>query len=201
MRDGRHDTMRDGDTPRAGRRGGVRAGPRAPGGAPRRAGAARREGTAARRVGTAARWGDRPSHPPHGRARCRRRAGERRRDAGSVAVEFLGFLPILLAVGLAVVQLGIAAYTVQQAGTAARAAARTATADDPEASPESAGQAAISGWLADGARISVSGGTEAHATATVEIPSIIPGVDFGDARRSATMRRPEPADPPAPGDE
>ncbi|MFD4996312.1 TadE family protein [Streptomyces buecherae] len=191
MRGGRHDTMRDDDTPRAGLR--------APGGAPRRAGAARRDG--ARRDGTAARRAGRPSHPPHGRGRCRRRAGERRRDAGSVAVEFLGFLPILLAVGLAVVQLGIAAYTVQQAGTAARAAARTATADDPEASPESAGQAAISGWLADGARISVSGGTEAHATATIEIPSIIPGVDFGDARRSATMRRPEPADPPAPGDE
>ncbi|MEU3964315.1 TadE/TadG family type IV pilus assembly protein [Streptomyces buecherae] len=164
MRGSGHDTMRDGDTPRAGQRAGLRAEPRGRGGAPRRVGAARR-------------------------------------DAGSVAVEFLGFLPILLAVGLAVVQLGIAAYTVQQAGTAARAAARTATADDPEASPESAGQAAISGWLADGARISVSGGTEAHATATIEIPSIIPGVDFGDARRSATMRRPEPADPPAPGDE
>ncbi|QKW52077.1 TadE family protein [Streptomyces buecherae] len=198
MRGGRHETTRDGDTPRAGQRGGVRAELRAPGAAPRRAGAARRDGTAARRVG---RPRHRPSHPPHGRGRCRRRAGERRRDAGSVAVEFLGFLPILLAVGLAVVQLGIAAYTVQQAGTAARAAARTATADDPEASPELAGQAAISGWLADGARISVSGGTEAHATATIEIPSIIPGVDFGDARRSATMRRPEPADPPAPGDE
>ncbi|WEV25700.1 pilus assembly protein [Streptomyces sp. 71268] len=138
------------------------------------------------------------SRGPSGRGRPGRGS---RRDAGSVAVEFLGFLPILLAVGLAVVQLGIAAYTVQQAGTAARAAARTATADDPEASPESAGQAAISGWLADGARISVSGGAEARATASIEIPSIIPGVDFGDARRSATMRRPEPDGPPAPGDE
>ncbi|MFT2020086.1 TadE/TadG family type IV pilus assembly protein [Streptomyces sp. 796.1] len=107
-----------------------------------------------------------------------------------MAVEFLGFLPILLAVALAVVQLGIAAYTVQQANTAARAAARTATVDDPKSSPESAGQAAISSWLADGTRITVTGGDEAHATATIEIPSVIPGVDFGDARRSATMRRP-----------
>ncbi|MFE6780147.1 TadE/TadG family type IV pilus assembly protein [Streptomyces sp. NPDC057702] len=122
----------------------------------------------------------------------RRRAAER--DAGSVAIEFLGFLPILLAVGLAVVQLGLAAYTVQQAGTAARAAARTATVDDPRASPEEAGRAAISGWLADGARISVSGGTSAHATATIEIPSVIPGVDLGSATRGATMRRPAPAD-------
>lgn len=124
-----------------------------------------------------------------GRAAARR-ARRARGDTGSVAVEFLGFLPVLLAVALAVVQLGIAAYTVQQAGTAARTAARTATVDDPETSPESAGQASISGWLADGARISVSGGEEAHATATIEIPSVIPGVDFGDARRSATMRRP-----------
>ncbi|MBB5938203.1 TadE/TadG family type IV pilus assembly protein [Streptomyces zagrosensis] len=118
----------------------------------------------------------------------------RRRDAGSMAIEFLGFLPILLAVALSVVQLGIAAYTVQQAGTAARAAARTATADDPKTSPESAGQASISGWLADGADISVSAGDEAHATASIEIPSVIPGVSFGDARRSATMRRPETGD-------
>ncbi|MGY5133981.1 TadE/TadG family type IV pilus assembly protein, partial [Streptomyces nigrescens] len=33
------------------------------------------------------------------------------RDRGQVSIEFLGFLPILLVVGLAVVQLGLAAYT------------------------------------------------------------------------------------------
>ena len=49
------------------------------------------------------------------------------------SIEFLGFLPILLLVALAVVQLGLAAYAVQQAGTAARAAARTASMDGPTA--------------------------------------------------------------------
>ena len=55
------------------------------------------------------------------------------RDRGQASIEFLGFLPILLLVALAVVQLGLAAYAVQQAGTGARAAARTASMDGPTA--------------------------------------------------------------------
>ncbi len=43
------------------------------------------------------------------------------RDRGQVAIEYLGFIPILLLVALAAVQLGLVAYTAQQAGTAARA--------------------------------------------------------------------------------
>ncbi|AZS73875.1 pilus assembly protein [Streptomyces sp. Je 1-4] len=117
------------------------------------------------------------------------------RDRGQVSIEFLGFLPILLVVGLAVVQLGLAAYTVQQAGTGARAAARTASMDeaDREAGPQAAGLSAMSGWVADGATISVGGGgDEVSATARVPIPSIIPGVDnFGTASRTATMPRPQ----------
>ncbi|MEU1802097.1 TadE/TadG family type IV pilus assembly protein [Streptomyces sp. NPDC019937] len=112
-----------------------------------------------------------------------------RRDRGSASIEFLGFLPILILVALAAVQLGIAAYAVQQAGTAARAAARTGSLDEP-GTPDTAGKAAISGWLAGGTNISGGdcGGGEAHATATVNIPSVIPGVsDFGSAERSATM--------------
>ncbi|MEU8822503.1 TadE family protein [Streptomyces sp. NPDC048636] len=110
-------------------------------------------------------------------------------DRGSASIEFLGFLPVLLIVALAAVQLGLAAYTVQQAGTAARAAARTASLDEPRNSPAAAGQAAMSGWLADGADVSSGGcgGGQARATASVEIPSVIPGFDFGSARRSATM--------------
>lgn len=112
-----------------------------------------------------------------------------RADAGSASIEFLGFLPILILVALAAAQLGIAAYTAQQAGTAARAAARTASLDEPRTSPQAAGKAAMSGWLADGAGISSGGcgGGEARATATVEIPSVIPGFDFGSAEKSATM--------------
>ena len=51
-----------------------------------------------------------------------------RDDRGVSAVEFAGMLPLMLLVGMAVIQLGIAGYAVQQAGTAARAAAR---ADGP----------------------------------------------------------------------
>ncbi|MFS7878907.1 MULTISPECIES: TadE/TadG family type IV pilus assembly protein [Streptomyces] len=111
------------------------------------------------------------------------------RDRGSASIEFLGFLPILILVALAAVQLGIAAYAAQQAGTAARAAARTASLDEPRTSPQAAGKAAMSGWLADGASIGSGGcgGGEAQATATVEIPSVIPGFDFGSAEKSATM--------------
>ncbi|MFI0712112.1 TadE/TadG family type IV pilus assembly protein [Streptomyces inhibens] len=116
------------------------------------------------------------------------------RDRGQVSIEFLGFLPILLVIGLAVVQLGLAAFTVQQAGTGARAAARTASMDraDREVDPQAAGKAAMTGWVADGATISVGGtGGSVRATVRVPIPSIIPGVDFGSASRSATMPRPE----------
>ncbi|EXU68114.1 TadE family protein [Streptomyces sp. PRh5] len=136
--------------------------------------------TGARRLpgGVLARTGPRPGGARRGRA-----------DTGSASIEFLGFLPILILVALAAVQLGIAAYAAQQAGTAARAAARTASLDEPRTSPQAAGKAAMSGWLADGASIGSGGcgGGEAQATATVEIPSVIPGFDFGSAERSATM--------------
>ncbi|MFB7632096.1 TadE family protein [Streptomyces sp. NPDC056149] len=134
-----------------------------------------------------------------------RRTRTRARDRGSASLEFLGVLPILLLVALAAVQLGLAAYAVQQAGTAARAAARTAAMDpvDQRTDPTSAGRAAISSWVADRAAITVGGsGDTVTATATVQIPSILPGADFGSARRSATMPRPEtsalgaPAQPP-----
>ncbi|MGV9856434.1 TadE/TadG family type IV pilus assembly protein, partial [Streptomyces sp. NPDC003442] len=149
--------------------------PAAPGGGPATAAALHRHG-----------------HPAVGSGRPGRRPGASRRgrgDAGSASIEFLGFLPILILVALAAVQLGIAAYAAQQAGTAARAAARTASLDEPRTSPQAAGKAAISGWLADGASIGSGGcgGGEAQATATVEIPSVIPGFDFGSAEKSATM--------------
>ncbi|KPC66718.1 TadE/TadG family type IV pilus assembly protein [Streptomyces chattanoogensis] len=125
----------------------------------------------------------------------------RRRDRGQVSIEFLGFLPVLLAVALAVVQLGLGAYAVQQAGTGARAAARTASLDeaDGETDPRGAGLAAMSGWIAEGAKISVGDdGSAVHATVSVRIPSLIPGVaDFGSATRSATMPSPAHATHPA----
>lgn len=111
----------------------------------------------------------------------------RREDRGQAAVEYLGFLPILLAVGLAVVQLGLAAYAVQQAGTAARAAARADGFHRSGLDPRAAGEAAVSSWLDTRIRSTGSGPHEVTWTAEIEIPSIVPGVGFGTATKTATM--------------
>ncbi|MEV4920304.1 TadE/TadG family type IV pilus assembly protein [Streptomyces tirandamycinicus] len=112
----------------------------------------------------------------------------RRPDRGQTAIEYLGWIPILLLVALAAIQLGIAVYAVQQAGTAARAAARTYSMQNGDA--VGAGKAAISDWLADGTEISPGGPgvEEVTMTARIAIPSVVPGIaDFGRATRSATM--------------
>ncbi|MFE7950131.1 TadE family protein [Streptomyces sp. NPDC057426] len=119
--------------------------------------------------------------------------GDGRRDRGQVAVEYLGFLPILLLVGLAGIQLGIAAYAAQQAGTGARAAARAATHDEATIGPQEAGRAAMSDWIAERSVVSPSEGAgEFTATVRVRIPSVVPFWDgFGSVTRSATLPQPE----------
>ncbi|MFD0023886.1 TadE/TadG family type IV pilus assembly protein [Streptomyces sp. NPDC058382] len=116
-----------------------------------------------------------------------------RRERGQVAIEYLGFIPLLLIVGLFAIQLGVAAYTVNQAGTAARVAARTASHDRPERTPREAGKAAISDWLADDTELRPSWGyDEVTYKARIKIPSIVPGLDdgwLGSAERSSTMPR------------
>ncbi|MFD9812980.1 TadE/TadG family type IV pilus assembly protein [Streptomyces sp. NPDC059080] len=155
------------------------------------------------RAAQPARWKSRVparlrAHPrlrAHAHARLRAHA----RDRGQASIEFLGFLPLLLVVALAVVQLGVAAFAVQQAGTGARAAARTASLDplDRPRDPAAAGRAAMTGWVADRARIGVDGAGDAvRATATVTLPSLIPGVSLGTVSRSATMPRPAAAHAP-----
>ncbi|WP_405869674.1 MULTISPECIES: TadE/TadG family type IV pilus assembly protein [unclassified Streptomyces] len=108
------------------------------------------------------------------------------RDRGQVALEYLGFLPILLLVGMAAVQLGLIAYVAQQAGTAARAGARSASLDGD------AGQAckdAVSGWLSGKTTCTPArAGDEVTVDATLHIPSVVPFWDgFGDAHKTATM--------------
>ncbi|MFH9004095.1 TadE/TadG family type IV pilus assembly protein [Streptomyces afghaniensis] len=110
----------------------------------------------------------------------------RERDRGQVAIEYLGFLPILLLVAMAAVQLGLIAYTAQQAGTAARAGARSASLQ--QGSAQQACTTAVSDWLADGTDCSEApGGDEVTVTASVDIPSIVPGWNFDPARKTATM--------------
>ncbi|BFO14921.1 hypothetical protein SHKM778_13090 [Streptomyces sp. KM77-8] len=50
--------------------------------------------------------------------------------------------------------------------------------------------AAVSTWLADGTSCEgSSGGDEITVSATVDIPSIVPGWNFDPIRKSATMPR------------
>jgi Flp pilus assembly protein TadG len=64
-----------------------------------------------------------------------------------VAIEYIGLLPVLILIGLCAIQLGLAVYAVQQAGTAARAAARVASLAHTNVSYQTAGHDAISGFL------------------------------------------------------
>ncbi|KAB7852528.1 pilus assembly protein [Streptomyces mobaraensis] len=121
-------------------------------------------------------------------------------DRGSAAVEFIGFLPVLLLVGLAAIQLGLAAFAAQQAGTGARAAARTATLDEPRTTPEAAARAAMTDWVARRADTvqtppCAPGTTEVTATVDVAVPGLLPGTGF-HVTRHATMRCPDDARAP-----
>ncbi|MCF3137208.1 TadE/TadG family type IV pilus assembly protein [Streptomyces olivochromogenes] len=105
------------------------------------------------------------------------------RDAGQVAIEYLGFIPILLIVALAGIQIGAVAYAAEQAGTAARAGARAASLR------QDVGQAcanAVSGGMKVACEPS-EGDDSVTVTASVSIPSLVPGWPFDTARQTATM--------------
>ncbi|MET9930221.1 MULTISPECIES: TadE/TadG family type IV pilus assembly protein [unclassified Streptomyces] len=117
------------------------------------------------------------------------RGRSRRDDRGQAALEFLGWLPVLLLVGLLVVQLGLGAFAAQQAGTAARAAARVVAERDPEMTAQQVAQETVSGWLAGGTdAVPNDWGDGVTVTVRIRVPSVIPGIDsFGPAEKSATM--------------
>ncbi|ARF77350.1 TadE/TadG family type IV pilus assembly protein [Kitasatospora albolonga] len=107
-----------------------------------------------------------------------------------MALEYLGFLPLLLLVALLAIQLGLAAYAANQAGTAARAGARTAASHDAQGDPGSTARSAVSGWLADGGfSYRQSGYRDITATVAIKVPSLVPGIGPWTATRSATMPR------------
>jgi len=129
-------------------------------------------------------------------ARVRRRLGgvsgrrrdRGRRDRGVASLEYLGMLPFLLLVALAGIQLGLAAYCAEQAGTAARTAARTAAESVPHGDPAQAGRDAVSGWVNPRIGLTDADPDAVKATATVDVPSVLPGISvFGPIHRSATM--------------
>ncbi|MFF9848918.1 TadE/TadG family type IV pilus assembly protein [Streptomyces litmocidini] len=132
-------------------------------------------------------------HTPAARPHAPHRDG--RRDRGQAAIEYLGFLPVLLLVGLAGLQLGIAAYAAQQAGTAARAAARAASSDGEDGpDAQTAANAAVSGWINPRVPPPVLGAGEVTVTVTVRIPSVVPFWDFDPLTKTATMPLPETSD-------
>ncbi|MFI6642007.1 TadE family protein [Streptomyces sp. NPDC050504] len=109
------------------------------------------------------------------------------RERGSVALEYLGFLPVLLIIALAAIQLGIVAFTAQQAGTAARASARSAAQGGDF---QSVGSESLSNWLQGNAEfLPERGGESVTVTARVKIPSLFPGLFDETVEKSATMPR------------
>ncbi|MFG2817652.1 TadE/TadG family type IV pilus assembly protein [Streptomyces sp. NPDC048410] len=106
------------------------------------------------------------------------------RDRGQVAIEYLGFVPVLLIVGLAGIQIGAVAYAAEQAGTAARAGARAASLHQ---GAQGACAAAVSGGLEVSCTGGGGGADSVTVTATVKIPQVVPGWGLGDAVKSATM--------------
>ncbi|MFB6863928.1 TadE/TadG family type IV pilus assembly protein [Streptomyces virginiae] len=113
-------------------------------------------------------------------------------DRGQAALEYVGFLPFLLLVALCGIQLGWAAYVVQQAETAARTAAR-AEARKP-GTGDAAGRAAIrEGLRGQGTTFDFDTSPDAvTVTVRITIESIVPGVGNGETTRSATMPNDDP---------
>ena len=94
-------------------------------------------------------------------------------------------MPVLLVIGMAAIQLGLVGYAVNQAGSGARAAARVAS---QEGAGEAAGVAAMSDWLDADVSASKGGGDTTTATVTVDVPGLIPFVEFDwKVVRHATM--------------
>ncbi|QXE39078.1 pilus assembly protein [Streptomyces sp. GMY02] len=126
----------------------------------------------------------------HGQHRIRGgvRGARGAREQGQAALEYVGVITLLLFIALAAIQLGIAAYAIQQAGTASRAAARAASYNEATTNYEQAGRAAMSDWLADGSEFDkTEAGDEVEVTAKVKIPALLPVFDFGEAKRRTTM--------------
>lgn len=121
-----------------------------------------------------------------GHRRAHAHARVRARDRGQVAIEYLGFIPVLMLVAVAVIQIGLVAWAAQQAGTAARAGARAASLG---MSAQQGCQQAVADSLSGRTSCSQAPGSDTvTVTATVHIPSIIPLWDpIGDAHKTATM--------------
>jgi Flp pilus assembly protein TadG len=116
--------------------------------------------------------------------RLRRRLRDHRNDRGVSMLEFAGFLPILLLVGMAAIQLGLIGYGINQAGSGARAAARAASQGEDGGA---AGAASVSGWLNPQVNAPEGTGDLTTATVTLQVPAVIPILPSVTVERHATM--------------
>ncbi|MFE1414284.1 TadE/TadG family type IV pilus assembly protein [Streptomyces sp. NPDC085524] len=106
-----------------------------------------------------------------------------------MALEYIGFVPILLFVALCGIQLGWVAYVHEQADTAARTAARVEARNG--SGGEAAGVAAVREGI--GVKVEVSKNADAvTAVATIHINTIVPGLDLKEARATAIMPNDDP---------
>ncbi|MET9882328.1 TadE/TadG family type IV pilus assembly protein [Streptomyces sp. NPDC006430] len=127
-----------------------------------------------------------------GRAGHAGRASRAGMDRGQVALEYIGFVPILLFVALCGIQLGWVGYVHQQADTAARTAARVEARHG--SGGKAAGEAAVKASL--GAKVDVSKDDDAvTAIAVIPINSIVPGLSIPEARATAIMPNDDPKGP------
>ncbi|MBD0711407.1 TadE/TadG family type IV pilus assembly protein [Streptomyces sp. CBMA291] len=102
-------------------------------------------------------------------------------------MEYLGFLPVLLLVGLAGLQLGVAAYAAQQAGAAARAAARAVSVKgEGEGGPDAGAAAHAAADRVSGVKV-VPGADDVTVTVWVKVPQVVPFWTFDPVKRTATM--------------
>ncbi|MBW8740040.1 MAG: pilus assembly protein [Streptomyces turgidiscabies] len=115
-----------------------------------------------------------------------------RRDRGSSILEFTGFLPILLLIGLGCIQLGLVGYGLSQAGSGARAAARATSLTGDGGAGEAAGVASVSDWLDPQVDAPLGAGDTTTARVVVRVPAIIPL--FGDFDLDATATMPNDDD-------
>ena len=91
-------------------------------------------------------------------------------ERGQAAIELVGALPVLLAVGLVVAQLLAVGYSAVLAGNAAEAGALALAA---RADPEASARNALPGWSRAGADVGVAGG---RVTVRVRPPSLLAAV-------------------------
>lgn len=108
-----------------------------------------------------------------------RRRGEER---GTVSIEVVVLVPLLVLVAMLTLQLGVAAWTASQAQEAARQAARAQSLGE---NPGAAAERALPGSL-DLVDLDADG----HETVrvTVEIPRVLSFLPLDDVTREATIR-------------